>query len=517
MTDAVGADEWIVPRIEGLTTTFRNGVLRVRIARDGPFYVCLRRPDMSFRNRPAASSFDFRSGTTYEIAVAVGVSGETGYKPTVIEYPASGDKVHFKAGNPALHKVAPGTRALTLALRVEGRGRLRIGPTQIEPVRHEPPPPRPGAGLDEYKRAAADAKEFVAGASPLIVFYTGSEYFGSRSSIGHRTLHMMKVCAARGLRSILFPFGDVDETHRAPAPDMRQYGRKHLGVVLDAILSSRRRGTFVCGSLPDLEAIAAIDLLKAMGWKTVYELLDDMEEFNRAGFSKWYHPRLEERACRRADRVIAVNELLAAKARMMGAREVSVIGNGVDSDLLVRTAERRNVASASARRAHRRVGFIGHLTPAWLDWQMLVNAAASNPHIAFDIAGQGGSANLELPSNINLVGPKSHEQYLEMSGSWSVGLVPFRLTKITAAMDPLKIYEYLAAGLRVVVPGIGDLDRFPCSYPFRGRSEFDQALQAALTDELTDAEFSGAEAFLDAATWSARTDAFLDIVSGAGQ
>jgi glycosyltransferase involved in cell wall biosynthesis len=43
----------------------------------------------------------------------------------------------------------------------------------------------------------------------------------------------------------------------------------------------------------------------------------------------------------------------------------------------------------------------------------------------------------------------------------AIGLIPYRRSRLTASIFPMKVYEYLAAGLPVVasgLPAVGDVD-----------------------------------------------------------
>jgi glycosyltransferase involved in cell wall biosynthesis len=64
-------------------------------------------------------------------------------------------------------------------------------------------------------------------------------------------------------------------------------------------------------------------------------------------------------------------------------------------------------------------------------------------------AGPGLSRLAALP-NVRVEPAVAHDEVPRVLSGFDVGLIPFRLTALTAAVNPNKLYEYLAAGLPVV-------------------------------------------------------------------
>jgi glycosyltransferase involved in cell wall biosynthesis len=100
------------------------------------------------------------------------------------------------------------------------------------------------------------------------------------------------------------------------------------------------------------------------------------------------------------------------------------------------------------------VGTIDH----WFDWEAVVQLAEENPQARVDLVGPCGQPpNLELSDNIRLLPAiPQHEVYNVMRG-FSVGLIPFRLCRLTQYVDPVKYYEYRAAGLPVLSSRFGEM------------------------------------------------------------
>jgi hypothetical protein len=62
-----------------------------------------------------------------------------------------------------------------------------------------------------------------------------------------------------------------------------------------------------------------------------------------------------------------------------------------------------------------------------------------------------------LPGNIELLPECSHAEALATMATFSAGLIPFKLNRLTASVDPIKYYEYRAMGLPVISTRFGEM------------------------------------------------------------
>jgi len=255
---------------------------------------------------------------------------------------------------------------------------------------------------------------------------------------------------------------------------------------------------------PDAYLFEQIDLAGAHGFTTVYDCVDDWEEFARVGQAHWYEPSIERHLVRCADAVAATHPVLAERLERMGRPPGSVVlvPNGVAPDLLTGHGHR-------SRSGPPLIGYFGHLTPAWFDWDLIAETARGHPQWTFEIVGHGAPDALDLPGNVRVPGPVPHDTLERRTRAWSVGIVPFLPGRLTRAVDPIKLYEYLALGLPAVVVDMPHLRGVPgvevCS-----REDFASAVARALTAEPDWGEVSR---FVAASTWSARADALCDVVA----
>lgn len=215
----------------------------------------------------------------------------------------------------------------------------------------------------------------------------------------------------------------------------------------------------------------------------VYECVDD-----HAGF--WEGPGLgaEVRAAetalvRRAARVVATAPALAERLRTLN-RHTAHVGNGVD---LARFAGVEGPGPDDAPT----VGFYGMLG-AWVDLGLVAELARRRPGWRFVLIGPVAAPleGLDARPNVRLVPPVPYEAlpgWLAQATTW---LVPFRDSALTRAVDPLKAYEYLAAGRRVVASPLPALEPLG---ELVARAAGVEAWEAAIAAAIAQGPATGAE------------------------
>lgn len=119
-----------------------------------------------------------------------------------------------------------------------------------------------------------------------------------------------------------------------------------------------------------------------------------------------------------------------------------VIGNGVDTAHF----------APPAGRDEERPGvcvYVGALD-ARFDWKQLAGWAGTRPNVRFVVAGPSPAPPDGLPSNVDLVGAVEYHALPELLASARVGMLPLSEDPLNAGRSPMKLHEYLAAGLAVV-------------------------------------------------------------------
>lgn len=349
--------------------------------------------------------------------------------------------------------------------------------------------------------------------APLVVLYT------TAPPVGHPTLSLRPNRLAEeyrklGIEVVFFPFSSIKNEQRLTDTGIVQFSRTELDRVNEALRTRRgARNLFICSSFADIGALTTIDLLKASGWLTMYEVRDEMEEFNRVGYSKWFEPELERQVVHRVDSIVTVSPRLAEKMSIISRGTVSplVIQNAAPPDLIAKGAPLRTPQAVARRLDHRVIGYMGHLTDSWFDWDLLITCAVTNPDLQFEIIGHGLPKNLDLPENVTHLGPRTHDEFLEICRRWLVGIIPFQPTPLTYAVDPNKIYEYLAAGLRTVTAPMGSVALCPSTYVYERPEDFPSTLRRAVEEEFSEGELQIINEYVVGAGWENRARTMVTV------
>jgi glycosyltransferase involved in cell wall biosynthesis len=123
---------------------------------------------------------------------------------------------------------------------------------------------------------------------------------------------------------------------------------------------------------------------------------------------------------------------------------------------------------------------------------------------------EDGLGRLAAASNVYVRPPVAHEQIPSLVSTAEVCLIPHRRTRLTEAMSPLKLYEYLAAGRPVVATDLPPMRRIdPRVVLVPAGADFSEAVATALEQDPTpEAE---RRAFIASNSWRARHDRVLDV------
>jgi glycosyltransferase involved in cell wall biosynthesis len=105
------------------------------------------------------------------------------------------------------------------------------------------------------------------------------------------------------------------------------------------------------------------------------------------------------------------------------------------------------------------LGFFG-LIHEWVDQDLLCTIADAFPEATLVLIGkvQADVSRLESRRNIRLLGQKSYADLPAYSAAFDVGLIPFVINELTMAVNPIKLREYLSAGMPVVATALPEIE-----------------------------------------------------------
>jgi glycosyltransferase involved in cell wall biosynthesis len=213
----------------------------------------------------------------------------------------------------------------------------------------------------------------------------------------------------------------------------------------------------------------------------VYHCVDDIAA--QAGIDGAAFRASERRFVARADLVLAsapalaerMRELVTAEPGERGAGERNTGGghraevveapNVADTALFATALEPGPVDEALQALAHPRIVFTGAIVTTKLDIALLVELARARPAWSFALVGPVGPGDpradvseLQAQPNVHLLGGRAYEQLPAVLHGADAGLIPYAINTLTRSIFPMKVYEYLAAGLPVVATALPALD-----------------------------------------------------------
>lgn len=110
----------------------------------------------------------------------------------------------------------------------------------------------------------------------------------------------------------------------------------------------------------------------------------------------------------------------------------------------------------------RTLGFFGFLAE-WIDYELIMQTAALLPDWTLELRGEVRHVpgRLAAHGNVKLLPPVPYGELPRAIAHWDAAWLPFQRSALTEAVNPLKVREYLAAGLPTVSVGLPEVASLP--------------------------------------------------------
>ena len=273
---------------------------------------------------------------------------------------------------------------------------------------------------------------------------------------------------AKRLRGGLRPLRESDGVHIV-SPLVIPFHQNRVVAALNGVLMRRfvRRAVrqVGAGTRPILWAYApqAYQVIETLDPSAIiYHCVDDLATYDRVDATQYR--AAEERLASRADLVIASSQPLARRLEALNPN-VQLMPNVADTSLFAHALDRGPIDGAIATLPRPRVVFVGAVSAIKVDFALIVGLARLRPAWTFVLVGPVGLGDpstdiSELASepNVHFVGHRAMRDLPAVLRGCDAGLIPYRLTPHTASVFPMKVYEYLSAGLPVVSTPLPSLE-----------------------------------------------------------
>ncbi|HZD57662.1 MAG TPA: glycosyltransferase family 2 protein [Anaerolineales bacterium] len=262
------------------------------------------------------------------------------------------------------------------------------------------------------------------------------------------------------------------------------------------ILAGKSSGVLVEFPLKDF--LPLIRPLSDAGAVVIYDLLDD---WNTSLGRGWYSIATERKLIDLSDILVATAPVLVKRLEGMSSRPVKLLPNAVNLRLF--DADRTYQRPEDLPLSDFTILYIGALWGEWFDWQLLEEVASFFGSASVVLIGDyRGRTSGGLP-NLHFLGLKAQSSLPAYLSHAHVAILPWKVSTITEATSPLKLYEYLAMRKPVVVPDLPLLAGLPYVFRSKDNQEFLDNIE-----QVRDLEVSGEviEPFLRKNSWQTRVD-----------
>jgi glycosyltransferase involved in cell wall biosynthesis len=159
------------------------------------------------------------------------------------------------------------------------------------------------------------------------------------------------------------------------------------------------------------------------------------------------------------------------------------------------------------------LGFFG-LIQDWVDIELLAEVARRRPTWSIVLIGDLATASKPRveTDNLHVLGRRPYEDLPGYCRVFDIGLIPFRVNELTRNVNPIKLREYLAAGLPVVSTPLPEVAAYePLVYIADGVDAFVGACERAMADDGPEL-VARRQAAMQQETWRAKVERLSELV-----
>jgi glycosyltransferase involved in cell wall biosynthesis len=262
-----------------------------------------------------------------------------------------------------------------------------------------------------------------------------------------------------------------------------------------------------------------LELLYVKSQTTViYHCVDEIKA--QPGMPSKEIEQSEDRLVQRANHVFVTSEKLYHTRKQVNSNSY-LLPNVADYDHFSKARD-GNLAIPGDMATIKKpiIGFVGALSPYKVDFDLLAFVAGVRPDWSIVLIGKvgegepGADASRLDAENIHLLGPRPYQDLPAYMQCFNVAIIPATVNEYTNAMFPMKFFEYLAAGKRVVSTNIESLQSYS-QYVLLSeeRAEFLNNIEKVLK-EGNDIGLSERLALAKDNTYRSRTEKMLAIING---
>jgi len=238
-----------------------------------------------------------------------------------------------------------------------------------------------------------------------------------------------------------------------------------------------------------------------------------------AEFAPWHNRKIKE-----ADLVLCASGPLYEEAKSMCGNAL-LVRNGAETERFTPAADKNGPplykeqeAAFLAGSTAPVVGFWGAVAD-WLDMELIGYLAQSRPQYLFVFIGTiTCSIPKELTSlpNLRWLGDQEYEMLPAFARQFDAAIIPFLINDLTNHANPIKMYEYLAAGLPVVSTDLAEVRPFADVVRIISpgdKAAFAEGLDTALLSDRSESHIADRQQTAASESWEQRAQNVANTVN----
>ncbi len=300
-------------------------------------------------------------------------------------------------------------------------------------------------------------------------------------------------------------------------PDTLGWGRRLNEALFRRHVRAAARRLGMQSPILWLNPHSAVHMAGQMGEsQVIYDITDDWTTLTQSPALTKLTIAQDAALCRRADAVLVCSERLYEMKQGLTER-LYLIPNGVDADHYKSVLDGAGPLPSPAEDWAKPVlGYTGTIHPDRVDVPLIEALAKRFSSGTIALVGPNmltgeDKQRLAACGNVVLTGPVPYAEVPEIMRAFDVCITPHRVTPFTESLNPIKLWEYLAAGKPIVATPVAGFRDYPQFVRLASDADgFADAVEAVLMEDPSMGEARRSEARHH--SWNSRLDKIVEVM-----
>lgn len=284
---------------------------------------------------------------------------------------------------------------------------------------------------------------------------------------------------------------DADYTHE----QLTEVEAQHFD--LDTYFSALNGDLTVIVEAPHEKFLPAVRRANEAKAFVIYDAID---KWDSALGGSWYKPGTEKEIIPLCTCIASADDLLD-HVTAIAKKPATLVPNAFNSHTFD-PAKSWDIPEAMRSKGPHLL-YVGALWGYWFDWELLHAIAVAMPEATLHVVGDYAGQYTHKDANVMFHGLQAHADVPRFVAGADVCLIPFKVDDMIEAVNPLKVYEYLAMRKPVVASAMKELRDMPNVLRAENHGAFIAAIKTALT---TPFDTKAHDSFIHKHSWQARVD-----------